>query len=72
MAAALLEKETIDGAEVGRLVDEAFGRPVHGHRDGGVPRFGATGATDSGPLDEDETVELDRTRMDDTTRWRRT
>ena len=29
MAAALLEKETIDGAEVGRLVDEAYGRPVH-------------------------------------------
>ncbi|MHB1774878.1 MAG: ATP-dependent zinc metalloprotease FtsH [Acidimicrobiales bacterium] len=29
VAAALLEQETIDGAEVGRLVDEAFGRPVH-------------------------------------------
>ena len=26
---ALLENETIDGAEVGRLVDEAYGRPVH-------------------------------------------
>jgi cell division protease FtsH len=31
VAAALLEKETIDGAEVARLVDEAFGRPVHDH-----------------------------------------
>jgi cell division protease FtsH len=29
VAAALLEKETIDGAEVGRLVDEAYGRAVH-------------------------------------------
>jgi cell division protease FtsH len=29
VAAALREKETIDGAEVGRLVDEAYGRPVH-------------------------------------------
>ncbi|HET9441981.1 MAG TPA: ATP-dependent zinc metalloprotease FtsH, partial [Acidimicrobiales bacterium] len=28
VAAALLEVETIDGAEVKRLVDEAFGRPV--------------------------------------------
>jgi cell division protease FtsH len=29
VAAALLEKETIHGAEVGRLVDEAYGRAVH-------------------------------------------
>ena len=29
IAAALLEHETIDGATVGRLVDEAFGGPVH-------------------------------------------
>ena len=28
VAAALLEKETIDGAEVGRLVDQAAGRVV--------------------------------------------
>jgi cell division protease FtsH len=38
VAAALLEKETIDGAEVGRLVDEAFGRPVHENAPT-VPRF---------------------------------
>jgi cell division protease FtsH len=38
VAAALLEKETIDGREVGRLVDEAFGRPVHEHAPT-VPRF---------------------------------
>jgi cell division protease FtsH len=45
VAAALLEKETIDGAEVGRLVDAAYGRPVHedalvvpsfGNGDGGL------------------------------------
>ncbi|MGH9129243.1 MAG: ATP-dependent zinc metalloprotease FtsH [Acidimicrobiales bacterium] len=29
VAAALLERETIDGAEVARLVDEAYGGPVH-------------------------------------------
>jgi cell division protease FtsH len=29
VAKSLLEQETIDGATVGRLVDEAFGRPVH-------------------------------------------
>ncbi|HEY2302380.1 MAG TPA: ATP-dependent zinc metalloprotease FtsH, partial [Acidimicrobiales bacterium] len=29
VAGSLLEKETIDGAEVGRLVDQAYGRPVH-------------------------------------------
>jgi len=39
VAAALLEKETIDGAEVGRLVDAAFGRPVHADRATGVPQF---------------------------------
>jgi cell division protease FtsH len=38
VAAALLEKETIDGAEVGRLVDEAYGRPVHDNARV-VPRF---------------------------------
>jgi hypothetical protein len=29
VAHALLEQESIDGAEVGRLVDEAYGKPVH-------------------------------------------
>jgi cell division protease FtsH len=38
VAQALVEKETIDGLEVGRLVDEAYGRPVHDtHRE--VPTF---------------------------------
>ena len=43
VAQALLEHETIDGAEVGRLVDEAYGQPVHatgqeGHPDLQRPR----------------------------------
>jgi hypothetical protein len=29
VAAALLEHETIDGREIARLVDVAYGRPVH-------------------------------------------
>ena len=29
VARALVEKETIDGSEVGRLVDQVYGRPVH-------------------------------------------
>jgi cell division protease FtsH len=36
VAAALLEHETIDGSEVGRLVDEAAGRHVGGARQ--IPR----------------------------------
>jgi cell division protease FtsH len=32
VARALIEKETISGEEVGRLVDEAYGRPVHPDR----------------------------------------
>ena len=39
VAGALLEKETINGAEVGRLVDTAFGRPVHDEAQV-VPAFG--------------------------------
>jgi cell division protease FtsH len=38
VAAALLDQETIDGAEVGRLVDEAYGHPVHENVQV-VPRF---------------------------------
>jgi cell division protease FtsH len=37
VAAALLENETIDGEQVGRLVDEAAGRRVGGARQ--VPRI---------------------------------
>jgi cell division protease FtsH len=43
VARALLEKETIDGNEVGRLVDDAFGREVHpgGKRAIVIPRLEA-------------------------------
>jgi cell division protease FtsH len=33
VAAELLDRETIDGSEVARLVDEAYGRPVHPETD---------------------------------------
>ena len=32
VAKALLEHESIDGAEVARLIDSAYGRPVHGEQ----------------------------------------
>ena len=48
VAAALLDKETIDGAEVGRLVDEAYGRAVHENAPI-VPRFAEVAA--DGDLD---------------------
>ncbi|MEA3078089.1 MAG: cell division protease FtsH [Actinomycetota bacterium] len=48
VAEALLEKETIDGAEVKRLVDIAAGRAV---RDTTVPRLGVD--TDIGGVDHD-------------------
>ena len=68
VAAALLEKETIDGEEVTSLVDQGYGRPVHGTRpNGGVPRFGSTEPTDAGEAldddDDDETVEMERSRF---------
>ncbi|MGH9115814.1 MAG: hypothetical protein ACRDWW_08295, partial [Acidimicrobiales bacterium] len=51
VARALLEKETIGGAEVGRLVDEAYGRPVHEHALV-VPQFAET-TPDGMPADGD-------------------
>jgi cell division protease FtsH len=47
VAKALMEKETIDGLEVGRLVDEAYGRPVHENIDV-VPSFVGAGNGSSG------------------------
>jgi cell division protease FtsH len=74
VASALLENETIDGAEVSRLVDHANGSPVHPERS--VPHFGTTGATDSGATDSgaaqgngsaagEPTVPLDRSKRSD-------
>jgi hypothetical protein len=37
VARALLDEETIDGATVGKLVDTAYGKPVHGHGVKAVP-----------------------------------
>ncbi|HEV7886005.1 MAG TPA: ATP-dependent zinc metalloprotease FtsH, partial [Acidimicrobiales bacterium] len=58
VAAALLEKETIDGLEVARLVDAAFGRPVHAAGVKEIPRFGSTEPTDAGPLGADDKTEV--------------
>jgi cell division protease FtsH len=52
VAKALLEHETIDGREIARLVDEAFGQPVHGGADGEVPdqaRFASSLSGVGGP-----------------------
>jgi len=49
VAVALLEHETIDGAEVGRLVDRAFGGPVSKSRGSVIPHFATTEPTDAGP-----------------------
>jgi hypothetical protein len=65
VARALLDEETIDGETVGRLVDTAYGRPVHEHGVKSVPpifvaaQHGPTGSGDAdGPPDgDDESVE---------------
>jgi cell division protease FtsH len=57
VAGALLEKETIDGAEVGRLVDGAYGRPVHENTQV-VPQFAGDSPEDHGqaPMQGDPLV----------------
>ena len=53
VARALLDEETIDGETVGRLVDTAYGRPVHAHGVKTVPpifvasQHGPTGSDDA-------------------------
>jgi cell division protease FtsH len=49
VAAALLQKETIDGAEVARLVDAAAGRAVHASGPKSVPPRTFAAATTSAP-----------------------
>ncbi len=59
VAHALLEKETIDGEEVGMLVDQAFGRPVHphnGHVPGKVGSSLSAGKADNASFDGASTV----------------
>jgi cell division protease FtsH len=43
VARGLLERETLDGEEVGRLVDTAYGRPVHEAGSTVVPHFAPSG-----------------------------
>jgi hypothetical protein len=45
VAHALLEQESIDGSEVSRLVDEAYGQPVHTSGAKAVPQFTSNGST---------------------------
>jgi hypothetical protein len=59
VARALLDEETIDGETVGRLVDTAYGRPVHEHGVKTVPpifvasQHGPTGSEDAdGPPEQ--------------------
>jgi cell division protease FtsH len=47
IARALLDNEIIDGREVGRLVDEAYGEPVHTEGAKAVPQF-VTGSLPNG------------------------
>jgi cell division protease FtsH len=64
VARALLDEETIDGETVGRLVDTAYGRPVHEHGVKSVPpifvasQHGPTGSddVDGPPEDADRTA----------------
>jgi cell division protease FtsH len=44
IAKALLEQETIDGAAVGHLIDEAYGRPVHESGKKAAPSFNGNGS----------------------------
>jgi len=46
VAQALTQRETIDGLEVARLVDQAYGRPVHDQV--GVPSFAAVSGNGAG------------------------
>jgi cell division protease FtsH len=39
VARGLLERETLDGAEIGKLVDAAYGKPVHEAGSATVPHF---------------------------------
>jgi len=63
VAKALLEQETIDGATVTKLVDQAWGKPVHGPGVKEIPRFGTTEPTDAGPLPGAGDTPGDRTEV---------
>jgi cell division protease FtsH len=50
VARRLLEDETIDGAEVARIIDSAFGRPVHGESPDGVHVVGGIRGITPAPI----------------------
>jgi hypothetical protein len=52
VAEALLRQETVDGASVGSLVDEAYGRPVHPVPKGGRPDPQVQGVASSSTADQ--------------------
>ncbi len=49
LAQTLLERESIDGAEVARIIDSAYGRPVHGE-DNQIPHFAGSIFGSAAPL----------------------
>jgi cell division protease FtsH len=53
IARALLDNEIIDGREVNRLVDEAYGEPVHTEGAKAVPQF-VNGSLSNGPSNGNE------------------
>lgn len=63
VARALLAHETVDGAEVTRLVDQAYGRPVHpnGSKSSGeVPTFAQRRQRSASAGSADDTTVVDR------------
>ena len=78
VARALLDEETIDGETVGRLVDTAYGRPVHEHGVKTVPpifvaaQHGPTGSDDVDGPPEDADAASGPTERDRASRWRGT
>jgi cell division protease FtsH len=59
VARALLDQETIHGTEVGRLVDEAYGRPVHETGAKAVPKFASGAAATNGHATETPEPEVE-------------
>jgi cell division protease FtsH len=49
VAEALLERETIDGADLARMIDDAYGRPIHEDQPS-VPQFSASEENGSAPV----------------------
>ncbi len=61
VARGLLDEETIDGETVGNLVDQAYGRPVHGRGSRRFPRSSSPSST-ARPVPRTSTARRPRTR----------